>query len=103
MEEETQEYLDGKADTPADDEMLQNEQANDKTSSKQEKFKELATKRTNDICHRIQQLGKLANRNAYAYDDQQVNLIFSTIEEQLRLAKGKFQEAGEMQKSFITL
>jgi len=95
MEEETQEYLDGKADTPADDEMLQDEQADDKTSSKQEKFKELATKRTNDICHRIQQLGKLANRNAYAYDDQQVNLIFSTIEEQLRLAKGKFQEAGE--------
>lgn len=91
MEEETQEYLDGKADTPADDEMLQDEQADDKTSSKQEKFKELATKRTNDICHRIY------------YDDQQVNLIFSTIEEQLRLAKGKFQEAGEMQKSFITL
>ena len=60
MEEDTQEYLDGKADTPADDEMLQNEQADDKTSSKQEKFKELATKRTNDICHRIQQLGKLA-------------------------------------------
>lgn len=26
MEEETQEYLDGKADTPADDEMLQQDQ-----------------------------------------------------------------------------
>lgn len=34
MEEETQEYLDGKADTPADDEMLQDEQADDKISSK---------------------------------------------------------------------
>lgn len=103
MEEEAQGYLDEQADMPVDAEMLQEEQADDKTSSKQEKFKELATKRTNDICHRIQQLGKLANRNTYVYDDQQVNLIFSTIEEQLRLAKGKFQEAGETQKTFITL
>lgn len=100
MEEETQECWE---ESTGMDQSVHEEQADDKTSSKQEKFKELATKRTNDICHRIQQLGKLANRNTYAYDDQQVNLIFSTIEEQLRLAKGKFQEAGETQKSFITL
>ena len=100
MEEETQEYWE---ESTGMDQPVHEEQADDKTSSKQEKFKELATKRTNDICQRIEQLGKLANRNTYAYDDQQVNLIFSTIEEQLRLAKGKFQEAGETQKSFITL
>ena len=100
MEEETQECWE---ESTGMDQPAHETQADDKTRAKQERLKELATKRTNDICHRIQQLGKLANRNTYAYDDQQVNLIFSTIEEQLRLAKGKFQEAGEMQKSFITL
>ena len=75
----------------------------EKLASKQEKFKELATKRTNEICHKIQLLGKLANRNSYAYDDPQIQLIFTTLEEQLHLAQEKFQAADEMQKSFITL
>ena len=75
----------------------------EKLASKQEKFKELATKRTNEICHKIQLLGKLANRNSYAYDDPQVKLIFTTLEEQLHLAQEKFQAADEMQKSFISL
>ena len=84
-------------------EPAEHEGHDEKLASKQGEFKELATKTTNEICHKIQLLGRLANRNSYAYDDPQVKLIFTTLEEQLHLAQEKFQAADEMQKSFISL
>lgn len=65
--------------------------------SKHETFKRLAEKRTNAILERIRVLGNLANRSAYDYTDQDLRKIFSAIDQELRIARAKFQSTGRRQ------
>lgn len=58
--------------------------------SRKAKFKRLAAKRTNDVLERLRILGNLANRSIYEYDEGDIRLIFSAVEEQLKAVKGKF-------------
>lgn len=58
--------------------------------SRNEKFKRLATKRTNNILHYTRLLGNLSNKSTYDYSDDEVNKIFSAIEAQFKIAKMKF-------------
>ena len=55
-----------------------------------ERFKRIATRRTNNILHQVRLLGNLSNKSTYDYSDEEISKIFSAIEGQLRLAKGKF-------------
>jgi hypothetical protein len=48
--------------------------------SREEKFARLATRRVNHILHETKVLGNLANRNNYAYTEEQVARIFEVIE-----------------------
>ena len=57
---------------------------------KRAKFKNLATKRTNIILKRLKVLGNCANRSTYAYNEDEIKKIFSTIENKLREVKAKF-------------
>ena len=57
---------------------------------KQERFKRLATTRTNIVIKRIKVLSNCANRSAYEYTEDEVNKIFSAIESEVRRAKSKF-------------
>lgn len=59
-------------------------------SDKRERFKRLATYRTNEILHRLKVLGNCANRSAYEYTEDDVNKIFSEIEKMVRHTKSKF-------------
>ena len=59
-------------------------------SIKRERFKRLATYRTNEVLHRIKVLGNCANRSAYEYTEEEVSKIFSEIEKMLRHTKSKF-------------
>jgi hypothetical protein len=58
--------------------------------TKNNRFKRVATKRTNEILDKIRILGNCSNKSSYDYSDEEINKIFSTIEKQLRLAKSKF-------------
>lgn len=58
--------------------------------SKTENFVRLAEARTNKIINMIDLLGNLANKSNYSYTDEQVELIFNSIEEALRESKAKF-------------
>lgn len=57
---------------------------------KRKAFVRLAEKRTDEILKRIRTLSNCANRNAYEYDEADVRRIFGAIEEEIRLAKAKF-------------
>ena len=65
----------------------------DKTNPKEtnrERFKRLATLRTNTVLRRLKVLGNCANRSAYEYSEDEVNKIFSEIERKVREVKAKF-------------
>ena len=58
--------------------------------TRNERFRRIATKRTNEILEKIRILGNCSNRSSYEYTDEEVNKIFSEIEKQLKLIKAKF-------------
>jgi len=55
-----------------------------------ERFKRVASRRTNEILNRIRILGNCSNKSAYAYTEDDIQKIFSVIEKELRDARGKF-------------
>ena len=59
--------------------------------NKKERFKRVATRRTNAILKKLQVLGHCANRSAYEYTDEEVAKIFTEIERATKLTRMKFQ------------
>ena len=66
--------------------------------SKSERFKRIASKRTDDILDKLRLLGNCANKNSYEYTDAEVNKIFSEIDKQIKVAKLKF--SGDKKERF---
>lgn len=60
------------------------------STDKRERFKRLATYRTNEILRKLRVLGNCANRSAYEYTEEEINKIFSEIEKMTRNTKSKF-------------
>lgn len=58
--------------------------------TKNEKFRRIAAKRTNDIMDKIRILGNCANKSSYQYSEEEVNKIFSVIDKELKQTKAKF-------------
>jgi hypothetical protein len=58
--------------------------------SRHERFRRIAAKRTNEILEKIRILGNCANKSSYDYTEEEINKIFSEIDKQLKLTKGKF-------------
>lgn len=61
-----------------------------KKETSQERFKRLATLRTNTVLRRLKVLGNCANRQAYQYSEEDVDKIFYEIERKLKEVKAKF-------------
>jgi hypothetical protein len=66
--------------------------------TKRERFKRIASRRTNEILDKIRLLGNCANKNTYEYTDTEVNKIFSEIDKQIKVAKLKF--SGDTKERF---
>lgn len=62
--------------------------------TKEQKFKRLATARANIVIKRINLLANLGNKNAYGYNDAQVEKVFATIQKTLDNAKASFSKRG---------
>jgi hypothetical protein len=56
----------------------------------EERFKRIATLRTNAVLDKLRILGNLSNRQMYSYSEEDINKIFSAINKQLREVKIKF-------------
>lgn len=63
---------------------------NDKKETSRDRFKRLATQRTNSILLRLKVLGNCSNRSVYEYDEEDITKIFSEIERRVRETKAKF-------------
>lgn len=59
-------------------------------NDKRERFKRLATYRTNQVLKRLKVLGNCANRSAYDYTEKEVGKVFSEIERKVKEIKAKF-------------
>lgn len=58
--------------------------------TRSERFKRVASKRTNEILEKIRILGNCSNKSSYEYTEDGINKIFSEIDKQLKLTKAKF-------------
>lgn len=61
--------------------------------NKHEKFKRLATGRTNRILNNLRKLGNLSSPN-YEYTDSEIEKIFSAIEKITSETRGKFKKGN---------
>lgn len=59
--------------------------------TKEERFKRVASARANKILHYIRLLGNCSNRGIYSYTEDQVEYMFSTIENALKDNRFKFK------------
>jgi len=66
--------------------------------SPEERFKRIATLRTNAVLDRLRILGNLSNRQMYGYSEEDVNKIFSAINKQIKEVRAKFN--SQKQKKF---
>lgn len=67
--------------------------------SKSDKFKRLATKRVNNALKTIELVGKLSSP-AYQYSEEEVEKIFSTLQQTLDKAKASFSPKKTGQNKF---
>jgi len=61
----------------------------------EERFKRVAEARTNAILDKLRILGNLSNRQMYSYSEEDINKIFSAINEKVREVKSKFRFSKE--------
>lgn len=68
--------------------------------TKNEKFMRLAEYRVNKLMTAISSLDKLHNKSSYDYTEEQVNMMFNSIEEQLAQVKANFSATKAKEAKF---
>lgn len=71
-----------------------------KNETQEERFKRLATHRTNEVLKRLKVLGNCSNRQMYEYSEKDIDAIFSTIERKVKEIKMKFQFSKDVKFKF---
>ena len=68
------------------------------SENRQERFKRLATQRTNAVLEKLRLLGNLSNRANYDYSEDDIRKIFKAVDLQLKIVRSKF--GGSVKKEF---
>lgn len=68
--------------------------------TKEERFVRIAEARTTKIIDMVKLLGNCSNRANYEYSKEDVKKVFNAIEEELRIAKAKFEMSDSSEKRF---
>jgi len=63
----------------------------------EERFKRIATLRTNTVLDKIRILGNLSNKKMYSYSEEDIDRIFSAITKQLKEVRAKFNSHKQSQ------
>lgn len=63
--------------------------------NKSDRFKRLATTRTNAVLKKLHVLGNCSNKSAYSYSAQDIDKIFIAIEKEVKKTKARFEAASE--------
>lgn len=61
------------------------------SSDRRARFFRVAERRTREILHKLRLLGNCSNKSAYSYTEEEVEHIFSAIQEQLDSARARFE------------
>ena len=69
-------------------------------NAKRENFKRIAENRVNKIIDLISKLSNLNNTSFYEYEDEQINYIFNTIQDELDRQKENFKKNSKNKKRF---
>ena len=69
-------------------------------NAKRENFIRLAESRVNKALNDIRLIGNLSNKNNYDYEQADVNKIISTLEQEVRSVKKKFETVQQNNKKF---
>ena len=67
-------------------------------SNKRENFKRLAEARTNKIIGQLALIGNLSNTSHYEYTQQQVDAMFSAIQQELDAQRTRFSGKAKKKK-----
>lgn len=70
---------------------------------KKQKFVEIAERRVNQLLRNIRLIGNLSNRGNYQYSTEDVNKIFSAIDNEMKTAKKRFEIALSSEESGFRL
>ncbi len=65
---------------------------------KQQRFKRIASKRTEKVLDGLRKLGNCSNRGVYEYADEEVAKIFSAIDSELKRIKALFNSKAKSNK-----
>ncbi len=73
-----------------------------KNENRQNRFRRIASKRTDLIIHYLHLLGNCSNKSTYSYTDEEIRKIFNAIDDQLRITKSKFKNGrGKKKNRFV--
>ena len=62
------------------------------TNDKSKRFKRLASSRTSEVLDKLRILGNCADRRTYSYTDEEIDRIFKSIDEQVKIIKSQFKK-----------
>ena len=63
--------------------------------AKKDRFYRVATRRINKLLNNLRLIGNTANTNLYLYKDEEIDKIFSTIENKIIEVKSKFRRSKD--------
>lgn len=66
-------------------------EATEPQDERRARFIRVAERRTREILHKLRLLGNCSNKSAYSYTEEEVELVFSAIQEQLDAARTRFE------------
>ena len=66
--------------------------------TKEQRFKRIASKRTENVLEAIRKLGNCSNRSIYGYSDHDVSKIFSAIDPEIKRIKTLFSGKSKSNK-----
>lgn len=67
---------------------------------KRDRFRRLASQRTNNVLKAIQVLGNCSNKSTYSYTPEEINKIFAEIDRKLKDTKALFRISKGEKKEF---
>ncbi len=70
------------------------------SESKKDRFKRLASSRTNAVIEKLDILGNCANRSNYEYTDEEVKLMLLAIERKLNEVKILYSQTASKDSNF---
>lgn len=66
--------------------------------TKAERFKRIASKRTEKVLDALRKLGNCSNRGIYGYSNEEVSKIFSAVDSEVRRIKVLFNSKAKSNK-----